>query len=141
MAGLRDLVGIAQPEGTLFWGPGSRIMEGDAMHGNEHRPQPGDRTQRLADLYCLRVAEVLVREPGRVRAKAAANLHRMTPHCHPRLIASWQALLALPDESLRVALSDSTEGMRMLRRNHPFAGLVPEPERQDMVRSVWRAPA
>lgn len=100
-----------------------------------------DRTQRLADLYCARVAEALLAEPGRVRAKAAQNLCRMTPHCHPRLIADWRTLLALPDTDLHAALSSDNEAMRMLRRNHPFAGVIPEPERQTMVRSVWRAPA
>ena len=99
-----------------------------------------DRTQRLADLYCARVAELLASDPGFVRAKAAANLGRMAPHCHPRLIERWQSTMTLSDEGLRLALVDDAESMRLLRRNHPFAGLLPESERQDMVRSVWRAP-
>lgn len=101
------------------------------------RLQP-DRTQRLADLYCARVADLLVAEPDRVYAKAAANLDRMAPHCSPRLIADWQSVLARPAADLRAALTSPREPERILRRNHPFAGLLPESERQDMVRSVWR---
>ncbi|NBC34312.1 MAG: hypothetical protein GVY13_16670 [Alphaproteobacteria bacterium] len=107
---------------------------------DDARPQP-DRTQRLADLYCARVAELLAVEPDRVFAKAAANLDRMAPHCGPRLIADWRAVLALPVADLRAALTSPREPYRTLRRNHPFAGLLPENERQNMVRSLRRAPA
>ncbi len=103
-------------------------------------PQP-DRTQRLADAYCRRVAEELAANPARVMAKAAANLERMAPHCHPRLVAAWRAVLARPVPELAAFLVSADPAAAELRRNHPFAGVLPERERQDIVRQVWRAQA
>jgi len=103
-------------------------------------PHP-DRTQRLVDAYCRRVAEELAADPARVTAKAAANLERMAPHCHPRLIAAWRAVLARPAADLAAFLVSDEPAAAELRRNNPFAGVLPERERQDIVRQVWRAPA
>ena len=100
-------------------------------------PPDRDTTQRIVDAYCARVAELLEAEPEPVLAKAAEGLARMAPHCHPKLIERWRAALALPPAALAAFLRSSAPQAREQRRNHPFAGQLPERERQAIVRQVW----
>lgn len=95
-----------------------------------------DRSQRIADAYCRRVAEQLRRDPEAVLAKARINLERMRPHCHPDLVAQWHRALTLPPEQLAAVLT-APEGAE-LRRNSPFAGVLDERMRQRILESVQR---
>jgi hypothetical protein len=99
-----------------------------------------DTTQRIVDAYCARVADLLETEPERVLAKAERGLARMAPHCHSALVGRWRATLAMPPADLAAFLRSDSAEAREQRRNHPFAGLLPERERQDIVRRVWHAP-
>ena len=96
-----------------------------------------DTTQRIVDAYCARVADLLEAEPEPVLAKAADGLARRAPHCHAKLIERWHAALALPPAELAAFLRSGAPHAREQRRNHPFAGLLPERERQAIVRQAW----
>jgi uncharacterized protein YmfQ (DUF2313 family) len=98
-----------------------------------------DRTQRLADEYCRRVAKRLRTNPDLVLAKASVNLDRMAPHCHPALIEQWETLLALPADLVAERLVGARAAV--LRRNHPFAGVIGQTERQKILRAVRREAA
>jgi hypothetical protein len=98
-----------------------------------------DRTQRLADEYCRRVVERLRKDPGKVLDKARSNLGTMAPHCHPSFIEAWEKALALPASRLAVILTAARNAQ--MRRNHPFAGIVSQAERQRILRAVRREAA
>jgi uncharacterized protein YmfQ (DUF2313 family) len=98
-----------------------------------------DRSQRLADAYCRRVAQRLRKEPDLVVAKARSNLKRMAPHCHSTLIERWETLLARP--AARMARDITAARNAELRRNHPFAGVVGKAEREKILRAVRREAA
>lgn len=98
-----------------------------------------DRSQRIADAYCRVVAVQLRQRPETVLAKARANLARMRPHCHGSLIDGWERALSLPADRLE-ALLMSPEGAE-LRRNSPFAGLLTEAQRLDILQAVRRETA
>jgi hypothetical protein len=98
-----------------------------------------DRSQRIADEYCREVALRPKQEPELVLAKARQNLNRMRPHCDGRLIAQWERALALPIDRLE-ALLLSPEGAD-LRRNSPFAGLLSESRRLNILQAIRRETA
>lgn len=53
-----------------------------------------------------------------------------------RSAQAWLALLDGPSGALAAALVRDDERMRDLRQDTPFAGVVPEPERRDVIRSI-----
>jgi hypothetical protein len=93
-----------------------------------------DRSQKIADAYCRRVAARLKRNPNGVLAKARRNLDRMRSHCHPDLVVEWEQVLARPVDRIAVLLTGARGAG--LRRNHPFAGVLSEAERRRILRAV-----
>lgn len=100
-----------------------------------------DRTQRIADAYCARVARRLqTGERAALVVRARRNLDLMASKgtASPRLLAPWHEALADAGRLDRALTADDPNAAA-LRRNHPFAGALPERERQDIVREAFRA--
>jgi hypothetical protein len=99
-----------------------------------------DRTQRINDAYCRAVAARMdAGETERVLAKARTNLATMRRNAtaSPEVFAPWEAILTDP-AAIRRVLTDDTPEAAAMRRNHPFAGTIPESERQQIVREAVR---
>lgn len=101
-----------------------------------------DRTQRIADLYCARAAELHESNPAALIDRARRNLARMRAQgsASGALLAPWEALLDDPAAFYRTLTAD-TRTAAELRRNHPLAGALPEAERQNIVRKTRDEPA
>ncbi|MFQ6007067.1 MAG: HigA family addiction module antitoxin [Woeseia sp.] len=98
-----------------------------------------DKTQRFADLYCSAVAMRLAEEPDRVIRLAEHNIGNWRQHntSAPSLIEAWEKILSLPQNLLVELLTGGGPEMAELRRNNPFAGAVPEEERNRLVKYSW----
>ena len=104
------------------------------------------RTQRLTrdQLRSLwlshAVAGHLVRDPERVLALARRNLDKALASSARGSakvwLGEWSQLLDGPIEGVLEALTSHSPRARELRQNSPFAGVLTERERQDVLRSV-----
>ena len=89
-------------------------------------------------LHRLVAAEVREQPERRVReALAAVGRDESRGTLDPRYAARWRAVLRGPLSGLLRVLQEDDEPARELRQNSPFAGVVPEIERQRVVREVW----
>ena len=84
------------------------------------------------------VAGHLVEDPEGVLSKARQNLAKLQ-QIHTRgqgasWLAEWAKLLDGPIEDVLDVLTSRSERARELRQNTPFAGVVPEDERQRLLR-------
>ncbi|GAA3349889.1 helix-turn-helix domain-containing protein [Amorphoplanes nipponensis] len=104
-----------------------------------------DREQ-LETLWLHRaVAGRIVRDPGAVLAAAAINLRRLR-RMHPEgrrweWLDRWDAVLEQGVEAVLEALTSSAAYAVELRKTSPFAGILPEGERQAVVAAFaerWR---
>ncbi|MGN9775376.1 helix-turn-helix domain-containing protein [Micromonospora sp. H33] len=92
------------------------------------------------------VAGRLVQDPETVLAKAAQNLDRLL-HIHPHGMAAmwlgrWRAVLDAGVEAVLEALTSRAPHAIELRQNSPFAGVLPEAERQAVLAAFadrWRS--
>ncbi|MDZ7712234.1 MAG: hypothetical protein U5L06_03525 [Rhodovibrio sp.] len=97
-----------------------------------------DRTQRIADRYCARAAQIYDGNIAALIERARRNLALMRAQrsAADAVLAPWEALLDDPDAFQRTLTTD-TERAAELRRNNPLAGALPDPERRDIVREAW----
>jgi excisionase family DNA binding protein len=83
------------------------------------------------------VAGQLVEDPEGVLSKARQNLAKLqlvhTRGQGARWLAEWAKLLDGPIEDVLDVLTSRSERSRELRQNTPFAGVVPEDERQQVL--------
>jgi hypothetical protein len=114
-----------------------RIEPHDRRRGRvaSRRPQ-GHRTAERRSLAYHRVVadrldEQLVRE-ARQRIEALSEAGRI----HPRYARRWEQLLARPIPEIAEAISSDTQGGRELRQSSPFAGVLNEQERREIIESV-----
>jgi hypothetical protein len=92
---------------------------------------------RIAELH-RRVAGHLRREPGlllRARDRVAQWLEDGGP-VPPFAAKRWQELLDRPLPEILAALVEDSEEMRNLRQSSPFAGVLSQDERVEVIRSV-----
>jgi excisionase family DNA binding protein len=100
--------------------------------------QPQMDRDQLETLWLHRaVAGRLVRHPGAVLAAAAINLRRLR-RIHPEgrsweWLDRWDAVLEQGVEAVLEALTSSAAYAVELRRSSPFAGILPESEREAVV--------
>jgi excisionase family DNA binding protein len=109
------------------------------------------RTQRLTrdQLRSLwignAVAGKLVRHPDRVLDLARRNLaHLRSVHTRgqgARWLAEWESILSGPVERVLETLTSRTPRARELRQNSPFAGVLTEKERAQILASFQQARA
>src|SRR6185437_10837213 len=107
------------------------------------------RTQRLTrdQLRSLwlgnAVAGKLVRDPARVLELAHRNLAQLqavhTRGQGARWLAQWDTILRSPVEVVLEALTSRTPRARELRQNSPFAGVLTERERAEILAAFARA--
>lgn len=101
------------------------------------------RPEQLRSLWLHRaVAGRLARDPERVLARAARNLHRLE-RAHPsgvsaRYLARWRDLIADGPETVMRTLVDESPESDELRQNSPFAGVLSDAERLAILRAARR---
>ena len=87
-----------------------------------------------------RVAAAVRDDPSRVDdALVAVDRDEARGTLDPRYAARWRAVLRGPRAGLFAVLECDDEPARELRQNSPFAGVVPDRERQRIVRDAWAA--
>jgi len=101
------------------------------------------RPEQVRSLWLHRaVAGRLARDPERVLRRARRNLERLE-RAHPagtssRWLARWRRLVEEgPEAVMRVLGAESAEADE-LRRNSPFAGVLPDAERLAILRACRR---
>ena len=100
--------------------------------------RPRLNREQLESLWLHRaIAGKVVAEPGAVLAAAQINLRRLR-RIHPtgpawEWLDLWDAVLEEGVEAVLDALTSSTEQAVALRRQSPFAGILSEAERRDVV--------
>ncbi|MGO9872697.1 MAG: hypothetical protein ACLPVY_02770 [Acidimicrobiia bacterium] len=90
-------------------------------------------------IHCL-VAQRWLCDEANVRAQALNNVHTMrqanTDGTASGYLDAWSRLLDGPVEPLLITLTSLEESARDLRNVTPFAGVVPDEQRRELVRSV-----
>ncbi|WP_250442700.1 hypothetical protein [Actinotalea sp. C106] len=100
------------------------------------------RDQRRSLVLNVAVAGKVAADPAAARELARRNLERMRrvheAHGPHRDFDAWEELLDGPLEDLLLALTDPGERGRDLRQNSPFAGLLGDSERAQVL-AAWKA--
>lgn len=95
------------------------------------------RDQSRSLLLGHAIASHLIRDPDKTRSKARANLEQMrmssTRHSAERWLDEWERLLDGPLVPLLTTLTSPSPRARELRQNSPFAGVLSESERQQVL--------
>ncbi len=111
-----------------------RLAEAAGLEMSVQFMPPLTREDRRSLLLHEAIVEELAADPGRVLAKARANLRRMrasNPGAAP-ILREWGVLLARPLEDLIAILRDPGSRARELRHVTPFAGLLTAAQRADV---------
>ena len=98
-----------------------------------------DQRRSLWQAYAI--AGQIVRDPDAAIAKARENLKNMRAASRgvaKRWLDEWEKRLDGPLETLLQDLVSPTPVGRELRQNHPFAGLVDDDERRELI-AAWRS--
>lgn len=98
------------------------------------------RDQRRSLWLAFAIAGRIVGDPDHARTLAYENLESMrrTSRGQARVwLDEWERLLAGPIEDLLAALTSRSQRGRDLRQNSPFAGVISDTERGDVLAS-WR---
>ncbi len=129
----------SRPVGPLRRYRLAQSREADAVrHLVERTPVPSptgpDRRSHDGRLLALhaRVADKLRQNPDRVMSKAYANLARwqqLDPKGNETWIRAWTEILARGPAEVALLLVDPRERMRELRQSSPFAGVLTNRER------------
>jgi hypothetical protein len=83
------------------------------------------------------VAELLVARPQQILDHARTNLDRWLITCTPRArpaLLEWRAALDGPLQGVLDLLTSSDDRARRLRQSTPFAGVLPEQQRLEIIR-------
>jgi excisionase family DNA binding protein len=99
-----------------------------------------NRAERRSLWLAYAVAGKVVADPDRARALAREQINRMRPVARGQArqwLAEWERLLDGPTEDLLRTLIDTSPVGRELRQNSPFAGLLDQDERAQVLAS-WR---
>ena len=115
-----------------------RVRRGD-VDAVRFRTARATRDQRRSLWLAHAVAGRVVADPERARAVAAANMQRMSESARggaSRWLAEWQQLLDGPIEQLVMEYTSPSPRGRELRQNAPFAGLLSDEERAQVL-AAW----
>ena len=108
------------------------------------RPQETLTRDQLKSLWLHQaVAGSLVADPDLVLGKAADNLDRLLEQHHGTMTEVWlrvwqQKISAGPGAVLKTLTSEDSESVE-LRQNSPFAGVLPQPQRQKILKAFTRS--
>lgn len=117
-----------------------RVRRGD-VDALRHRTIRLTRDQERSLWLAYAIAGRIVHDPARARVLALANLERMRFSARGqarRWLDEWQRLLEGPIERLLDELTSTSLKGRELRQNMPFAGLVPDADRRQVL-DMWRS--
>ena len=111
----------------------------EALRGRTRRMS---RDQRRSLWLNTAVAGNLVRRPAEVLAQAERNLAVLEAR-HPRgqaahWLKEWRELLSGPTERILEVLTSPTPWAREMRQNSPFAGVLNENERMEVLEQFQR---
>ncbi len=162
-----DTATAADPEEQLSTGEAAKLLNSSRQHvvdlcergqlpyttiGKHRRVRRGDveairqRTERLTrdqqrSLWlAYAVAGRIVTDPDVALATARGNLVNMrgaTKGSATRWLAEWERLISGPVEQLLIAYTSRDLRGRELRQNSPFAGLLSDEERAEVL-NQWR---
>ena len=108
------------------------------------RPKPRLTRDQLKSLWLHQaVAGILVTDPDLVMDKAAANLDRLLIQHRGTMTEGWlmrwrEKLGEGPGAVLKTLTSEDAESVE-LRQNSPFAGVLSQPQRQQVLKSFTRS--
>lgn len=109
-----------------------KTADGPARAKQPPPPRSHRTAERRALAYHAAAAERLdesMVEEARERVERLATEGRL----HPRYAERWRALLALPIGGIAAAIAEDTQEGRDLRQNSPFAGVLNEQERWQII--------
>jgi len=113
-----------------------RIRRGD-LESLQTRTLAMTRDQRRSLWLSHAIAGRIVANPAQALELARLNLHTMQSASNRgagnKWLREWQALLAGPLEGLLSSLTSDTPFSRELRQNSPFAGILDDSERQQIL--------
>ncbi len=116
-----------------------RVRRGD-LELLRSRTARSSRDQRRSLWLAHAIAGRIVENPERALEVGASNLERMSQSARgsaARWLSEWEQLLAGPIERLIMEYTSPSPRGRELRQNAPFAGLLTDGERQNVLAS-WR---
>ena len=118
-----------------------RLADIESLPGRSRRLT---REQRRSLLLGIAIAGRLVGSPEPLIDLARDNLKRMRA-AHPRgpvrrLLDRWEQLLTGPVEGIAAVLTGRTQRDHELRQNAPFAGALPDEERQRVLATAAARP-
>jgi excisionase family DNA binding protein len=108
------------------------------------RPRPKLTRDQLKSLWLHQaVAGILVTDPDTVLDKATENLDRLMVQHQGTMTEIWltrwrEKLRQGPGAVLRTLTSEDPEAVE-LRQNSPFAGVLPQPQRQQALKAFTRS--
>ncbi|MDP9332282.1 MAG: helix-turn-helix domain-containing protein [Actinomycetota bacterium] len=101
---------------------------------------PLTRKDRVSLAIHYLVAKRLLTDEARVRARALRNLDTMRlankDHAATTYLAEWERLLEGPVERLLATLTSLDHRARDLRNVTPFAGVVTDAQRRELIRTI-----
>jgi len=116
------------------------VTAGIAKIGPMAASNPAPNGHRTAELRSIALHRLVVERldldaVGRACERVEGWLAADGPVDH-RWAAQWSDLLRLPLSELKARLVEDSESMRDLRQSTPFAGVVPEDERRQILEEV-----
>lgn len=107
---------------------------GGVVSSNDRRLDHG---HRKSELFALAYHQALARTLEREQVEEARHVLRRwvaQERIAPYYANAWEHLLDRTVPEIRRTISTDTQEMRDLRQNSPFAGLLSEPERREIIR-------
>lgn len=116
-----------------------RRRSAEAIDLDRLLPRKRGRTHRTAELHGLAYHRLIAeRLDGQVVEEARRRLRRWrdSGRVDTRWADAWDRILALPEPRIARAISADTPRGRELRQTSPFAGLLTEQERRELVKAI-----
>jgi len=109
---------------------GGPVAPGPALPPESHNTSER-RGLALYEVIAERLDEGMVEE-----ARERVDRLQADGHLHPRYAERWRGLLSRSISEIAAAITADTEGGRDLRQNSPFAGVLNEQERRQIIEAV-----
>jgi len=117
-----------------------RVLRAD-VEAIRNRTLRMTRDQRRSRWLAFAIAGRIVQDPEGVRSLAHVNVQRMREHARGQSVVwldEWERLLSGPTARLLDELTSYSPVSRDLRQSSPFAGVLTDAERQEVL-SAWRS--
>lgn len=126
---------VLEPIMTEARGRAERMRPNVAVSDSRHRSDP-HRAQELRSLAYHRAIAPRLRRPMVDDAQRKVRRWTEDGRVDPRHVKAWEDIFAMPIPEIRKVITADDERGRDLRQNSPFAGLLSEPERRNILEIV-----